>query len=173
MESEGVFPRHQYAYRKGLETYDAPLDIVYAEQVTLDRGRELAVIQIDFRAAFDRVNHSGLLYKLRDVGVGGAVFDVLSGFFSGRVQRVVVDGIRSENVRVVSGVPQGSVLGPLLFLLYTSDLPITLQNTLVSYADDSTLLAKVQEPGSRVQTVLSLNRDLARISDWCKRWECR
>ena len=62
MESEGVFPRHQYAYRKGLETYDAPLDIVYAEQVTLDRGRELAVIQIDFRAAFDRVNHSGLLY---------------------------------------------------------------------------------------------------------------
>ena len=62
------------------------------------------------------------------------------------------------------------MLGPLLFLLYTSDLPIALENMLVGYADDSTLLAEVPEPGSRVQTALSLNRDLARIGDWCKRW---
>ena len=85
--------------------------------------------------------------------VSGAVFDIIAGFLSDRVQRVVVDGIRSENVRVVSGVPQGCVLGPLLFLLYTSDLPITLENMLVGYADDSTLLAEVPEPGNRVQTV--------------------
>ena len=71
----------------------------------MDRGRELAVVQIDFSAAFDRVSHSGLLYKLWDVGVGGAVFEVIAGFLSGRVQKVVVDGIRSENVRLVSGVP--------------------------------------------------------------------
>ena len=59
--------------------------------------------------------YSGLLYKLHDVGVRGTVFDVTAGFLSGRVQRVAVDGICSENVRVVSGVPQGSVIGPLLF----------------------------------------------------------
>ena len=82
----------------------------------------------------------------------------------------MVDGIYSENFRVVSGFPQGSVLGPLLFSLYTSDLPKTLENTLVGYADDSTLLAEVPEPGSKVQTVLSLNRDLARIGHWYKRW---
>ena len=78
--------------------------------------------------------------------------------------------INSENVRVVSGGPQESVLGPLMFLLYTSDLLITLENTLLGYADDSTLLAETPEYGSRVQTVLSLNRDLDRIGDWCKRW---
>ena len=79
-------------------------------------------MQIDFSAAFDRVSHSGLLYKLRDVRDGAAVFDVIACFLSDRVQRVVVDGISSENVRVVSCVLQGSVLGHLLFLLYTCDL---------------------------------------------------
>ena len=64
------------------------------------------------------------------------------------MQRVVVDGIRSENVRVVSGFPQCSVLGPLLFLLYTSDLPIILEHTLVGCDEDSTLLAEISELGS-------------------------
>ena len=78
-------------------------------------ARKFFAEEIDFSATFDCVSHSGLLYILRDVCVGGAVFDVISGFLSGRVQRVVVDGIRSENVKVVSLVPQGNVLGPLLF----------------------------------------------------------
>ena len=93
-------------------------------------------MQIDFRVAFECVNPFGLLYKLCDVGVGGAVFDVIVGFLSDRVQRVVVDGIRSENVTVVASDPQGSVLDLLLFLLYTSDLRIILENILVGYADD-------------------------------------
>ena len=83
METEGVFPRHQNAYLKGLGTCDALLEIVCAGQAALDSGRELAVVQIDFSAAFDRVCHSCLLYKLRDVGVGGAVFDVIAGFLIG------------------------------------------------------------------------------------------
>ena len=117
-----------------------------------DRGKKLADVQNYFSAAFDRVSHSGILYKLRDVGVGDAVFDVFAGFLSDKLQRVVVDGIRSENVRVVSGVPHGSVLDPLLFLLYTSDLPMTLENTLVGIADDSTFfLPKFLSPVAECQ----------------------
>ena len=80
-------------------------------------------MQINFSAAFDRVIHSGLLFNLRDVGVGGAVFNVIGDWLCGRVQRVVVDGMSNEDVWVVSIFPQGSVLGLLLILLYTSDLP--------------------------------------------------
>ena len=95
------------------------------------------------------------------MGVGGAVFDAIAGFLSGREQRVVFDDICSENVRAICIIPQGSVLGALLFFLYTTDLPITLENTHVGYADDSTLMAEVPEPGSRVQPVSSHNHDLA------------
>ena len=82
-------------------------------QSALDRGQEARIVQIDFNAAFDRVNHQGILYKLSSVGIGGSVLSVLTQFLSNRSQYVLVDGCRSELVDVVSGVPQGSVLGPL------------------------------------------------------------
>ena len=79
----------------------------------------------------------------------------------------MVDGCRSKLVNVVSGVPQGSVLGPLLFLLYTSELFSVLENKLIGYADDSTLLAVVPSPGLRVAVAESLSRDLMKVSEWC------
>ena len=105
---------------------------------------------IDFSEAFDRVNHLGILYKLCSVGVGGSVLSILTQFVSNQSQHVMVDGFRSKLVNVVSGVPQGSVLGPLLFLLYTSELFSILENKLIGYADDSTLMAVVPSPGVRV-----------------------
>ena len=79
----------------------------------------------------------------------------------------MVDGCRSKLVNVVSGVPQRSVLGPLLFLLYTLELFSILENKLIGYADDSTLLAVVPSPGVRVAVAESLIRDLGRVSEWC------
>ena len=88
-------------------TCDAFLDIVCVGQLELDRGGELALVQIDFSAAFDRVNHGGLVFKLREAGVGGLILKVFQNFLSSRTQRVKVDGVFSSSIEVVSGVPQG------------------------------------------------------------------
>ena len=115
---------------------------------------------LDFSAAFDRVNHKALLFKLRQLGVGGPFLSILTEFLSNRLQRVVVDGQFND----ISGVPQGSVLGPLLFILYTYDMWFGLENMLVSYADDATLLARIPSPNMRSEVTESLNRDLSKIS---------
>ena len=122
-------------------------------------------MQIDFSAALDRVNHLGILYKLCSVGIGGSVLSILTQFLSNRSQKVMVDGCLSKLINIVSGVPKGSVLGPLLFLLYTSELFYILQNKLIGYADDSTLMAVVPSPGIRVAVAESLIRGLGRVSE--------
>ena len=120
-------------------------------------------MQIDFSAAFDRVNHQVILYKLSSVGIGSSVLSVLTQFLSNRSQYVLVDGCHSKLVDVVTGVPQGSVLGPLLCLLYTSELFSILENRLIGYVDDSSLVAVVPSPDVRVAVAESLNRGLVRV----------
>ena len=95
-------------------------------------GQEARIVQIDFSAAFDRVNHQGILFKLCSVGVGGTVLSVLTQFLSNRSQYVVVDGCRSKLLNMVSWVPQGSVLDLLLFPLYTAELFSVMENKLCS-----------------------------------------
>ena len=95
---------------------------------------------------------------------------LLRDFLTDRQQRVVVDGVFSEPRPVVSGVPQGSVLVPLLFLVYTSDMIIGLENKIIQYADDTTLVAVVRSPEMRNQVASSLDRDLERVRNWYSRW---
>ena len=168
-ESAGVLQANQYGFRKGLDTTDALLHVFHTLQRALDGGCEAKLVQIDFSAAFDKVNHEGLLFKLRSVGVGGTVLSVISQFLSGRRQCVLVDGGLSSFVDVVSGVPQGSVLGPLLFILYTADLFSIIDNLLVGYADDATLIS-ARRPANKVSVSNSLQCDIDKISNWCSRW---
>ena len=170
MVPSGVLPTTQFADRKGLGTCDTLVCVSHTLQSALESGQEARIVQIDFSAAFDKVNHLGILLKLCSVGIGGSVLSILTPFLSNRSQQVMVDGCRSKLVNVVSGVPQGSVLGPLLFLLYTSEPFSILENKLIGYADDSTLMAVVPSPGIRVAVAESLIRDLGRVSEWCDLW---
>merc|ERR1711905_100256 len=133
-----------------------------------DGRSEARLVQLNFSAAFDRVSHEGMLFKLRSRRVGGPMLSIIEQFLRNRTQRVRVDGSFSGYVDVVSGVPQGSVLGPILFVIYTADLFEVVENRLVNYADDSTLYATIKRSSSRQSVAESLNKDLTRISDWCK-----
>ena len=128
-------------------TYDALLCMLHTLQSALESGQEARIVHIDFSTAFDRVSHQGIMYKLCYVGIGRSVLSILTQFLTNRSQHVMVDGRRSKVVNVVSGMPQGSVLGPLLFILYTYELFYILENKLISYADDSTFIAVVPSPG--------------------------
>ena len=136
-------------------------------QSALESGQDVRIVQIDFSAALDRVNHREIIYKLCSVGIGGSMLSVLTQFLSNRSQHILVDGCRSKLVKVVSGAQQGSVLCQLFFLLYTSELFSTLENKLIGYADDATLMAVVPSPDVRVAVAESLNRGLVRVSEWC------
>ena len=169
-ESNNLFPDQQFGFRKGLGACDAVLTISDKVQKALDSGSEARMVGLDFSAAFDRVNHKALMYKLSQLGIGGPFLNILTEFLTNRKQRVVVDGHHGDWRRVISGVPQGSVLGPLLFILFTQDMWVGLENQLIAYADDATLLAVIPSPAQRRMVSESLNRDLAKINDWCKLW---
>ena len=109
MELSGVLPTTQFAYWKVLGTCDELLCVPHTLQSVLESGQKARIKQIDFSAAFDRVNHKGILYKLCSVGIGVSVLSILSQFLSNRSQHVMVEGCRSKLVSVVSGVPLGSV----------------------------------------------------------------
>ena len=101
------------------------------------------------------------------MGIRGSVLSILTQFLSNRSQNVMDDGCRSKLVNVVSEVPQGRVLGPLLFLLYTTERFSILENNLNGYTDDSTLIAcLVPYPGLRVAVAESLSCDLVKVSEW-------
>ena len=119
MELSGLLPTTQFTYLKGLGTCDALLCVYHTLQSALESGQVARIVQIGFSAAFDRVNQRGILYKLGSVSIGGSVLSLLTQFLSNRSQHVLVDSCRSKLVNVVSGVPQGSIFSPLLFLLYT------------------------------------------------------
>ena len=135
MKRSGVLLTTQFAHRKGLSTCDALLCASHTLHGALKSGQEARIVQIDFSAAFESVNHLGIIYKLCSLGIGGSVLSILTQFLSSRSQHVMVDGCRSKLVDV-SGVPQRSVLGSLLFLLYTSELFSILENKQIGYADD-------------------------------------
>ena len=170
MESEGILPRTQFGYRRGLGTADALPTMNTDVQDALNNGMEVRAVALDFSAAFDKVNHRGILYNLQNIGVGGKFLSLLKSFLTGRRQFVSVNGCRSPTSEVISGVPQGSVLGPLLFTLYTSSMIAGLSCNNIVYADDTTIYVIIPKPADRTICSQRLNDDLVFINDWCRQW---
>ena len=123
----------------------------------LDDGRVVSMVFLDASKAFDRVWHRGLLFKLKQLGICQSLLSWFHSYLSDRSQRVVLEGKASSWSPVETGVPQGSILGPLLFLVYTNDIVNHVENELYLYADDTSLLSISDDPET---AAMDLNADL-------------
>ena len=123
---------------------------------------------LDISAAFDKIWHKGLLAKLAQIGVTGLAYDFLLSYLSDRQQRVVIEGQPSTELPVLASVPQGSRLGPLLFIIYINDILVDLECDGLLFADDTALVAVGSDP---TITAAAINRDLEKISIWAAKWK--
>ena len=125
-------------------------------------------IFLDISKAFDRVWHKGLLLKLKNNGIDGLLYLLLENYLLNRKQRVVLNGQSSNWANINAGVPQGSVLGPLLFLIYINDLPEGLESNVKLFADDTSIFSVVNDTN---KSCTELNSDLSKINDWAYQWK--
>ena len=132
------------------------------------KSLEVRAVFLDMSKAFDKVWHEGLIFKLKQNGVSGKLLSFFSSYLSNRKQRVVLNGSLSEVASIESGVPQGSVLGPLLFLVYINDLEKDIRSNVKFFADDTMLYSIVHDP---LKTASDLNHDLNKIGEWAYQWK--
>ena len=157
----------QYGFMAGRNSQTNLLDCKEDWGEALDAGLGVDVIYLDLRKAFDTVPHQRLCRKMEQLGVKGSLLTWIGGFLSGRTQKVMVDGAGSPQASVRSGVPQGSVLGPLLFTCYINDITDGIENCIILFADDTKLYRVVRT----VEDCNSLQRDLNRLVEWTRRWQ--
>ena len=136
---------------------------------TFDRKEQTDLVILDFSKAFDTVPHRKLLHKLNHYGIDGKVNNWIKAFLMDRQQQVMVEGEFSDSCSVDSGVPQGTVLGPLLFLCHINDLPNCVKSTVRLFADDCLLYRTIRT----IQDQIQLQNDLKSLEEWASLWGMR
>jgi len=139
LEQHKILADQQHGFRKRRSCESQLVLTIQDLASSLDNGEQIDAILLDFSKAFDKVPHQLLTQKLDHYGVRGNLLQWIQSFLTNRNQRVLVEGHTSQTARVTPGVPQGSVLGPLLFVLYINDMPAKVDSTSKLFADDSLL----------------------------------
>ena len=167
LDTHSLLSVEQHGFRPRRSCSTQLLETIDAWSKLLDEGTALDVIYLDFRKALDSVPHKRLLCKLRSYGVSGKLLSWIEAFLSGRSQQVSLGGCHSSMIDVTSGVPQGSVLGPLLFLIYVNDLPEVVSCPIKLFADDTKLFSGM----SSRNDALKLQTDLDALAEWSEIWQ--
>ncbi len=171
-QAKNLFYSAQYGFREGHSTELAALELVDRITIEMDKMKTPISIFLDLSKAFDTLNHAILLDKLNYYGINGVAHDLMKSYLTNRKQYVEIEGVKSDTLELTTGVPQGSILGPLLFLIYINDIALA-SNVFkfVIYADDTNLntnLEIIAQSSSVLETNNILNTELAHVSDWLK-----
>ena len=166
----GLLSPNQSGFRPGDSTINQLLAITTEIYNSFETLNETRAVFLDISKAFDKVWHPGLLFKLKQNGIGGNLLNTLENYLCDRKQRVVLNGNDSNWEPICSGVPQGSVIGPLLFLLYINDLTDNISANIKLFADDSSLFVKVSNVEAAHRT---LKHDLDVITSWANQWKMK
>ena len=157
---------NQHGFRRKLSCETQLIQFVQEISETLNESAQADIIVMDFSKAFDKVDHRRHLLKLHRFGINNDVISWIKSFLSNRTQKVVLDGEESESCPVMSGVPQGSVLGPCLFLLYINDMPDMIESNIRLFADDTIMYLTV----TNQTDCQALQADLIKLEIWESEW---
>ena len=180
LNENNILRDEQHGFREGRSCLSNLLEVMEDWTQIVDDGDGIDVAYLDFRKAFDLVSHKHLIYKMSKYGIKSQVLNWIQSFLQNRTQRVVVCGEKSEQFRVTSGVPQGSVLGPILFLIFINDLPLGVISPVSLFADDSKVFSRIVSEKNKVKAKKTgnypngnevLQKDLESIREWAKRWK--
>ncbi len=167
LHTNNLIYKYQSGFLPGHSTVFQLIDIYNQICKAFDEKKSTCIVFCDISKAFDRVWHRGLLHKIRQYGITGNLNNWLSNYLTDRSQKVFVSTSYSDIQDIGAGVPQGSVLGPLLFLIYVNDIADSLTSMTRLFADDSSLAVSSADP-HLIET--TINNDLVSLSNWSKQW---
>ena len=162
-----ILTEHQSGFRPKDSTVNQLVFLCNEINKAVDIGKEIRIVFCDISKAFDRVWHNGLIHKLKNIGIQGDVLLWFKSYLQNRQQRVVINNLQSEWANIKAGVPQGSILGPLLFLIYINDIVLNIDINIKLFADDTTLYVTVE---NKLDQAEDLNRNLRYINTWAQTW---
>ena len=166
LDQSNLLFHNQHGFRSRVSCETQLIQFTQDLYDTLNQGGQTDVIVMDFSKAFDKVDHQRLLLKLHRLGINTTVIAWIKSFLSGRSQNVVLDGEQSGACPVLSGVPQGSVLGPCLFLMYINDMPDSIKSNIRLFADNTIMYLTITNHSD----CQALQSDLTTLESWESEW---
>ena len=165
-ENDLLSPK-QHGFIQGRSCVTQLLAVLDSWTLALDEGGNIDTIYLDFANAFDTVPHQRLLTKLRGYGIEGRILTWIEAFLTDRRRGVVINDIRSSWADVTSTIPQGSVLGPMLFICYINDMPSSVQSSIYLFADDAKLYRNIASDDDPT----ALQHDIQQLEKWSEEWQ--
>lgn len=167
LDEHNILNQHQHGFRKGFSTTTQLVSTIHDFATSINNGKQTDAIFMDFAKAFDKVSHNKLVYNLEKILGNGQLIKWISAYLKNREQFVVFNNHSSHRVSVDSGVPQGSVLGPLLFILYINDIVNGIPVNIRLYADDCVIYSEIESLKDQVL----LNKSFNKVVSWCEAWQ--